>query len=96
MTEALKWYLKAAKQGDAAAQCTIGAIYHNGDGVPVDEIEGLAWVILAAEKGNKPMIQMRDMAKRETEYKLGPEAVLKAQQRSKELAEMIEATQRPK
>ena len=31
--EALRWYHKAAEQGDAEAQYNLGAMYHNGDGV---------------------------------------------------------------
>ena len=31
--EALRWYHKAAEQGDAEAQYNLGAMYDNGDGV---------------------------------------------------------------
>ena len=95
LAEGFKWCRKAAEQGYAPAQCEIGIIYHNGNGVPVDEIEALAWIILSAEKGDKHMIQMRDMAKHEIEFRFGPETVLKAQQRSNELAAMVAAAQRP-
>ena len=32
-TEAVKWYRKAAEQGDAVAQTILGLCYENGDGV---------------------------------------------------------------
>jgi uncharacterized protein len=32
--EALKWYRKAAEQGDAIAQNNLGVMYENGKGIP--------------------------------------------------------------
>ena len=50
--EALKWYRKAAKQGDASAQYALGLMYGVGQGVAQDYKEALKWYRLAAEQGN--------------------------------------------
>src|ERR1035438_5700118 len=36
-------YFKAAEQGDAVAQYNLGALYHEGHGVPQDDTQALAW-----------------------------------------------------
>ena len=36
-TEAVKWYRKAAEQGNATAQSNLGHRYYNGEGVAKDE-----------------------------------------------------------
>lgn len=48
---ALRWYRLAAGQGDAGAENDLGAMYHNGVGVPVDTPEAAKWYRLAADKG---------------------------------------------
>jgi TPR repeat protein len=50
-TEAVKWYRKAAKKGDATAQYILGLCYYNGDGVPQDYTEAAKWYRKAAEQG---------------------------------------------
>ena len=49
--EAVKWYRKAAEQGDAVAQTNLGAMYAKGEGVPEDYVRALAWFNLAAAQG---------------------------------------------
>ena len=49
--EAVKWYRKAADQGDARAQCNLGLMYENGRGVSKDEYEAVKWFRKAAEQG---------------------------------------------
>ena len=49
--EAVKWYLKAAKQGNAVAQNNLGAMYSSGQGVLKDYTEAVKWYIKAAEQG---------------------------------------------
>ena len=49
--EAVKWYRKAAEQGDAEAQFNLGAMYYQGHGVPEDYPEAVKWYRAAAEKG---------------------------------------------
>ena len=50
--EAVKWYRKAAEQGDADAQVFLGLMYRNGKGVQQDYAEAVKWVRKAAEQGN--------------------------------------------
>lgn len=49
--EALKWYQKAAFQGIAEAQLTLGIKYLHGQGVAKNEAEALLWLRKAAEQG---------------------------------------------
>lgn len=50
--EALKWFRKAADQGDARAQYNIGLMYDNGIGVALNHIEALIWYQKAADQGD--------------------------------------------
>jgi TPR repeat protein len=56
-------------------------MYAHGIGVPKDEIEGLAWFSISAASGDETSIKDRD----KMEARLGPDATLLAQQRSKAL-----------
>jgi TPR repeat protein len=49
--EAAKWYRKAAEQGAADAQYTLGGMYEWGDGVPKDDVIAYMWFNLAAAQG---------------------------------------------
>ena len=49
--EAIKWYRKAAEQGDARAQFSLGVMYAEGDGVAKDLEEAIKWWRKAAEQG---------------------------------------------
>jgi TPR repeat protein len=48
--EAMRWYLKAADQGSAAAQLNIGLMHENGRGVKRNYAEAMRWYKLAAEQ----------------------------------------------
>jgi TPR repeat protein len=50
--EAAKWFRKAAEQGIAGSQQSLGAIYHLGRGVPQNHKEALKWYRKAARQGN--------------------------------------------
>ena len=50
-TEAVKWYRKAADQGDAIAQYQLGRCYYNGEGVQQDYAEAIKLYRKAAEQG---------------------------------------------
>ncbi len=50
--EAVKWFRKAAEQGNAAAQSDLGFMYAKGWGVPWDHTEAMKWYRLAADQGN--------------------------------------------
>ncbi len=49
--EAAMWYRKAAEQGYAAAQFSLGWCYYNGQGVKQDYAEAVKWYRKAAEQG---------------------------------------------
>jgi S1-C subfamily serine protease len=50
--EAVKWYHKAAEQGNAAAQYHLFFCYANGRGVIKNQAEAAKWCYQAAEQGN--------------------------------------------
>ncbi|WP_308726487.1 tetratricopeptide repeat protein, partial [Haemophilus influenzae] len=47
--EAVKWFSKAAAQGDAIAQASLGNMYFEGRGVKQDDFEAMKWFSKAAE-----------------------------------------------
>lgn len=49
--EAVKWYRKAAEQGNADAQNKLGFMYDNGYGVSEDKAKAVEWYRKAAEQG---------------------------------------------
>jgi TPR repeat protein len=49
---AVKWYRRAAKQGDADAQTNLGVMYAEGQGVSQNDKTALKWYRLAAEQGD--------------------------------------------
>jgi TPR repeat protein len=51
--QARKWYEKAARQGHAQAQVSLGIMYSQGLGGPEDTTQGLNWIAKSAEQGNK-------------------------------------------
>ena len=48
----MKWFRKAAEQGDADAQFNLGVMYRNGQGVKQDDFEAVKWYRKAAEQGD--------------------------------------------
>ena len=51
LTEAVKWYRKAAEQGHDGAQYKLGLSYQNGKGVPQSDTEAYIWLNISAENG---------------------------------------------
>ena len=49
--EAVRWYRRAAEQGQAGAQNGLGRMYENGRGVRRDRVEAVRWYRLAAAQG---------------------------------------------
>jgi TPR repeat protein len=84
--EAVKWYRMAADQGDAGAQFGLGVCYYNGEGVAKDQVEAYAFFNLAGIT-EEPARKLADYL----EKRLSPEAVLRGQQRTKELQKEINA-----
>jgi TPR repeat protein len=50
--QAAVWYRKAAEQGNADAQCVLGAYYDQGQSVPQDYGQAAQWFRKAAEQGD--------------------------------------------
>jgi hypothetical protein len=50
--EAMKWWRKAADQGNAQAQAVLGLLYYHGEGVPSNYAEAIKWWRKAADQGN--------------------------------------------
>jgi TPR repeat protein len=51
--EAVKWFRKAAEQGDSEAQFKLGIAYYYGKGITEDKVETIKWYRKAADQGNK-------------------------------------------
>ena len=51
--EAVKWWRKAAEQGDALAQKNLGVMYVTGEGVPVNNVKAYMWWALAKAQGDE-------------------------------------------
>lgn len=50
-SQAIKWFRKAAEQGNGLAQMEIGDRYYHGTGVPQNDVEAYAWFLLAKARG---------------------------------------------
>ena len=48
----MKWYRKAADQGNALAQYFLGVCYADGKGVAKDDVESVKWFRKAADQGD--------------------------------------------
>ncbi len=83
--EAVKWYGKAAEQGNAGAQCLLGVMYANGEGVLEDYVRAYSWYNLAAAQGTKPAIENKDNLRK----RMTAEQIAEAQKLSAELFERI-------
>ena len=83
--EAVKWYRKAAEQGDADAQYSLGSTYAKGLGVPEDSVAAYAWYSVAATSGDYNAPKKRDAIKRS----LTPSQLEKGQVMAREIFERI-------
>ena len=61
--EALKWWRKAAEQGDAKAQFNLGVMYDKGQGVMRNYAEAAKWYRKAAEQGDADAQRNLDLQK---------------------------------
>ena len=84
--EAVKWYLKAAEQGNVKAQFNLGLMYDDGYGVAEDDVEAYAWFSVAGAGGDKDARKNRDIIKRD----LTPTQLERGQALAKEIFERIE------
>ena len=62
----MRWWRKAAEQGEASAQEELGTAYFFGDGVQRDHSEAAKWFRKAAEQENQTLdaAAQRDFASR--------------------------------
>lgn len=58
-SDAVKWFRKAADQGDAAAQFSLGLLYRDGKGVSRNYVLAYMWLDLAASRF-PPALEARD------------------------------------
>lgn len=78
--EALRWYMMAAKSGDASAQWNVGFMYQHGKGVPQSVMDSYVWYsIAAANKSSDFYSQSRDKTARD----FSPRQLIIAQGRAK-------------
>ena len=68
-------YRKAAEQGLALAQASLGVMYAIGRGVPQDDVQAYAWLNVAAAQGDTPASKARDVVAQ----RMTPEARARAQ-----------------
>jgi TPR repeat protein len=54
LTEAVKWYRKAAEQNNAMAEANLAGCYSVGEGVAKDQEEAIRWYRKAADHNNAP------------------------------------------
>ena len=83
--EAVKWYTKAAEQGDVDAQYNLGLMYYNGEGVPKDLVQAYAWYDVAKANGQEKAKEWRD------KIELTPLQFAEAQSLYTEIYKRIEA-----
>ena len=55
----MKWWRRAANQGDNSAQVSLGWMYQSGEGVLKDYVLAYKWYNLAAAQGNKQAPKFR-------------------------------------
>lgn len=84
--EAVKWFRRAAEQGNVAAQVNLSFMYEKGYGVPQDFVQAHMWRNLAAAQGtqgNGDMRKQRD----EIAKKMTPAQIAEAQRLAREWLE---------
>ena len=96
---AIKWFRKAAEQGDGFGQLMLATKYLEGDGLARDPVKGWAWAILAAEaaadgEGVPPPGTSVDDLCKTFEKELTPAEVKQVEQLTTELRKKIEARRR--
>lgn len=86
--EALKWLMRAAKNGYGRSHWQLAEMYSNGDGVPQDYIEAHKWFNIAAARLNSSEdTEARELVIRRREIVSGmmtPAQIAEAQKRASE------------
>jgi len=86
---AFDYYRAAAAAGSAEACFNLGAAYVEGRGVKRDQTEGLAWLILAGQRGAEPATEKALRARLQKLRR--PEAIATAEQRARSLQSELTA-----
>ena len=63
--DAVEYFKRAARHADKASQHYLSMMYWYGQGVPIDRVEGYVWSDLAAERGSRRMLIIRERMWRE-------------------------------
>jgi TPR repeat protein len=84
--EAIKWFRKAAEQGDKFAQWHLGVMYEKGEGVLESYTEAYAWILIADYMGNAVAKQTMEVFKERFNVK----TIAAGQKRASELIDLIE------
>ncbi len=82
--EGAKWLRRSIDQG-YIQDFKFDPSFKGENGNPKDEIEGLAWFIIAAERGDKNSIKIREAI----EHRVGPEVAKAAKERSQQILRKI-------
>jgi TPR repeat protein len=59
--EAVKWYRRAAEQGETWGQTNLGVMFAQGRGIPQDYVSAYKWFELAAGRGDQTAVTDRDI-----------------------------------
>ena len=78
--EAVKWYTKAAEQGNAPAQYNLGVMYGKGEGVLQDNVYAHMWFNIASSNGNEISRDNRDIVAE----RMTPDQLAEAQRLARE------------
>ncbi len=82
---AVSWYRKAADQGYATAQHSLGVMYMNGQGVPQDLVQAHKWFSLAASRATRANV--RELATKNRDIvaaQMTPKQIAEAQRLARE------------
>ena len=81
--QAVKWFTKAAEQGQALAQLILGRMYWLGTGVAKDFVEAYKWFLLAGMNG-EDVSEAKALLKKD----MTPAQIATAQRKAKEYSEL--------
>jgi uncharacterized protein len=83
----VRWYRKAAEQGEASAQSDLGAMYESGQGVTQDHVLAHMWFNLATSRYPASEQEGREKARRNRDSvasKMTPAQIAEAQRLARE------------
>ena len=83
--ETVKWYQKAAEQGDVRALFIVGVMYYDGQGTPKNYFQSYVWQSIASAQGHESAGHNLKILER----KMSPEQISQAQQKAAALWEKI-------